>query len=621
MSYTALYRKFRPDTFEDVKGQDHIVKTLRNQIKADRIGHAYLFCGTRGTGKTTVAKILARAVNCEHPVDGNPCNECASCRAIASGASMNVIEIDAASNNGVDNIREIREEVAYPPTEGRYKVYIIDEVHMLSIGAFNALLKTLEEPPAHVIFILATTEIQKVPATILSRCQRYDFTRIGPEDIARRVEYIAGEEKLELTPDGAELIARLADGALRDALSILDTCAGVTAKIDADVVRRMAGVTDRSYLFRISDALEAQDGAAALAQLAQLRQQSVDVKRLTEELIAHYRALMLAALPGGQALLSGVSPEEEALYLEKGPQLGQREAIRAIRALGSALEHMTRGSDQRIELELALFSLSEPPQQMQAIPVQAVPARAAAQPAVVQPFASAPAAQPFASAPARPAPTAEPTPAQPQEAVPVQSAVPAASVPQTAEPEQAEISPAPAEETLPLPEEPPVQQTETPLPWEEPPASVEQPAAPESVQQPSVPPVQEKTAGPVPGKSDKTVQEGIAPFPYWEQVVQQLQEKDPMLYTYLRKSKAYFDGTRVLIDGGKTFRDFIRANKDSQRLIKKLIANVSGVAVPIGPYEPKTAGKAVSNAEQSLRALEKLGLDVSIEDSARKKRS
>ena len=619
--YRALYRKWRPQRFEDVVGQRAIVTALKNQITANRVGHAYLFTGVRGTGKTTCAKIFAKAVNCLHPVNGDPCGECEICRGIDNGSILDVVEMDAASNNGVDDIRDLRDETAYTPSACKYKVYIIDEVHMLSTAAFNALLKTLEEPPAHVIFILATTEIQKVPATILSRCQRYDFTRIGPEDIARRVEYIAGEEKLELTPDGAELIARLADGALRDALSILDTCAGVTAKIDADVVRRMAGVTDRSYLFRISDALEAQDGAAALAQLAQLRQQSVDVKRLTEELIAHYRALMLAALPGGQALLSGVSPEEEALYLEKGPQLGQREAIRAIRALGSALEHMTRGSDQRIELELALFSLSEPPQQMQAVPVQAVSARAAAQPAAVQPFASAPAAQPFASAPARPAPTAEPTPAQPQEAVPVQSAVPAASVPQTAVPEQAEISPAPAEETLPLPEEPPVQQTETPLPWEEPPASVEQPAAPEPVQQPSVPPVQEKTADPVPGKSDKTVQEGIAPFPYWEQVVQQLQEKDPMLYTYLRKSKAYFDGTRVLIDGGKTFRDFIRANKDSQRLIKKLIANVSGVAVPIGPYEPKTAGKVVSNAEQSLRALEKLGLDVSIEDSARKKRS
>lgn len=619
--YRALYRKWRPQRFEDVVGQRAIVTALKNQITANRVGHAYLFTGVRGTGKTTCAKIFAKAVNCLHPVNGDPCGECEICRGIDNGSILDVVEMDAASNNGVDDIRDLRDETAYTPSACKYKVYIIDEVHMLSTAAFNALLKTLEEPPAHVIFILATTEIQKVPATILSRCQRYDFTRIGPEDIARRVEYIAGEEKLELTPDGAELIARLADGALRDALSILDTCAGVTAKIDADVVRRMAGVTDRSYLFRISDALEAQDGAAALAQLAQLRQQSVDVKRLTEELIAHYRALMLAALPGGQALLSGVSPEEEALYLEKGPQLGQREAIRAIRALGSALEHMTRGSDQRIELELALFSLSEPPQQMQAVPVQAVPARVAAQPAAVQPFASAPAAQPFASAPARPAPTAEPTPAQPQEAVPVQSAVPAASVPQTVEPEQAKTSPAPAEETLPLPEEPPVQQTETPLPWEEPPASVEQPAAPEPVQQPSVPPVQEKTADPVPGKSDKTVQEGIAPFPYWEQVVQQLQEKDPMLYTYLRKSKAYFDGTRVLIDGGKTFRDFIRANRDSQRLIKKLIANVSGVAVPIGPYEPKTAGKAVSNAEQSLRALEKLGLDVSIEDSARKKRS
>ena len=619
--YRALYRKWRPQRFEDVVGQRAIVTALKNQITANRVGHAYLFTGVRGTGKTTCAKIFAKAVNCLHPVNGDPCGECEICRGIDNGSILDVVEMDAASNNGVDDIRDLRDETAYTPSACKYKVYIIDEVHMLSTAAFNALLKTLEEPPAHVIFILATTEIQKVPATILSRCQRYDFTRIGPEDIARRVEYIAGEENLELTPDGAELIARLADGALRDALSILDTCAGVTAKIDADVVRRMAGVTDRSYLFRISDALEAQDGAAALAQLAQLRQQSVDVKRLTEELIAHYRALMLAALPGGQALLSGVSPEEEALYLEKGPQLGQREAIRAIRALGSALEHMTRGSDQRIELELALFSLSEPPQQMQAAPVQAVPARAAAQPAAVQPFASAPAAQPFASAPARPAPAAEPTPAQPQEAVPVQSAVPAASVPQTVEPEQAEISPAPAEETLPLPEEPPVQQTETPLPWEEPPASVEQPAAPEPVQQPSVPPVQENTADPLPGKSDKTVQEGIAPFPYWEQVVQQLQEKDPMLYTYLRKSKAYFDGTRVLIDGGKTFRDFIRANKDSQRLIKKLIANVSGVAVPIGPYEPKVAGKAVSNAEQSLRALEKLGLDVSIEDSARKKRS
>ena len=620
--YRALYRKWRPQRFEDVVGQRAIVTALKNQITANRVGHAYLFTGVRGTGKTTCAKIFAKAVNCLHPVNGDPCGECEICKGIDNGSILDVVEMDAASNNGVDDIRDLRDETAYTPSACKYKVYIIDEVHMLSTAAFNALLKTLEEPPAHVIFILATTEIQKVPATILSRCQRYDFTRIGPEDIARRVEYIAGEEKLELSPDGAELIARLADGALRDALSILDTCAGVTAKIDADVVRRMAGVTDRSYLFRISDALEAQDGATALAQLAQLRQQSVDVKRLTEELIAHYRALMLAALPGGQSLLSGVSPEEEALYLEKGPQLGQREAIRAIRALGSALEHMTRGSDQRIELELALFGLSEPPQQPQAVPVQAAPVRAAAQPAAPQPFASATAVQPFASAPiSQPAipsvpvvqPAAEPKPVKAELSVP--SEIP---VEQT--------SPVQTEELPPLPEEPPVQQAGM-LPWDEPAAQAAQPAAPvsaelEPVPQPEPPkPAPTPAAKPVPEKPQDAGQEGTALYPYWPQVVQQLQEKDPMLYTYLRKSKAYFDGTRVLIDGGKTFRDFIRANKDSQRLIKKLIKDVSGTAVPIGPYEPKSAGKTVSNAEQSLRALEKLGLDVSIEDSARKTRS
>ena len=596
--YRALYRKWRPQRFEDVVGQRAIVTALKNQITANRVGHAYLFTGVRGTGKTTCAKIFAKAVNCLHPVNGDPCGECEICKGIDNGSILDVVEMDAASNNGVDDIRDLRDETAYTPSACKYKVYIIDEVHMLSTAAFNALLKTLEEPPAHVIFILATTEIQKVPATILSRCQRYDFTRIGPEDIARRVEYIAGEEKLELSPDGAELIARLADGALRDALSILDTCAGVTAKIDADVVRRMAGVTDRSYLFRISDALEAQDGATALAQLAQLRQQSVDVKRLTEELIAHYRALMLAALPGGQSLLSGVSPEEEALYLEKGPQLGQREAIRAIRALGSALEHMTRGSDQRIELELALFGLSEPPQQPQAVPVQAAPVRAAAQPAAPQPFASATAVQPFASAPTPQPPilsvpvvqpAAEPKPVKAEPSVPSEI-----SVEQT--------SPVQTEELPPLPEEPPVQQAGM-LPWDEPAAQAAQPAAPvpaelEPVPQPEPPkPAPTPAAKPVPEKPQDAGQEGTVLYPYWPQVVQQLQEKDPMLYTYLRKSKAYFDGTRVLIDGGKTFRDFIRANKDSQRLIKKLIKDVSGTAVPIGPYEPKSAGKTVSNAE------------------------
>ena len=617
--YRALYRKWRPQRFEDVVAQRGIVTALRNQVASGRVGHAYLFTGVRGTGKTTCAKIFARAVNCLHPKDGDPCGECEICKGIDNGSILDVVEMDAASNNGVDDIRDLRDETAYTPSACHYKVYIIDEVHMLSTAAFNALLKTLEEPPAHVIFILATTEIQKVPATILSRCQRYDFTRIGPEDIAQRVEYIAGQEGLELTTDGAELISRLADGAMRDALSILDTCAGVTAKIDADVVRRMAGVTDRSYLFRISDALEAQDGAAALAQLAALRQQSVDVKRLTEELIAHYRALMLAALPGGQSLLSGVSPEEEAQYLEKGPQLGQREAVRAIRTLGNALEHMTRGSDQRIELELALFTLSEPPQ---TAPAAAVSAQAAAPAApVVRPFVSAPAQpapQPFVSTPVTPPPAVQeplPAPAAEPTSAPEEPAVSPASVPE-------EPAPAPAEEELPPPpDEPPVAES-APLPWDEPTAPVTAPLPEETPAEASAPtaPAPEYTADPALSRPRKVAAEGINPFEQWSEVVKLLQEKDPMLHSYLRKSKAYFDGTRVLIDGGKTFRDFIRVNKDSQRLIKKLIAQVSGVAVPIGPYEPRTAAKHTSNAEQSLHALEKLGLEVSIEDSAKKKR-
>ena len=617
--YRALYRKWRPQRFEDVVAQRGIVTALRNQVASGRVGHAYLFTGVRGTGKTTCAKIFAKAVNCLHSKDGDPCGECEICKGIDNGSILDVVEMDAASNNGVDDIRDLRDETAYTPSACHYKVYIIDEVHMLSTAAFNALLKTLEEPPAHVIFILATTEIQKVPATILSRCQRYDFTRIGPEDIAQRVEYIAGQEGLELTTDGAELIARLADGAMRDALSILDTCAGVTAKIDADVVRRMAGVTDRSYLFRISDALEAQDGAAALAQLAALRQQSVDVKRLTEELIAHYRALMLAALPGGQSLLSGVSPEEEAQYLEKGPQLGQREAVRAIRTLGNALEHMTRGSDQRIELELALFTLSEPPQ---TVPTAAVSVQAAAPAApVVRPFVSAPAQpapQPFVSTPVTPPPAVQeplPAPAAEPTSAPEEPAVSPASVPE-------EPAPAPAEEELPPPpDEPPVAES-APLPWDEPAAPVTAPLPEETPAEASAPtaPAPEYTADPALSRPRKVAAEGINPFEQWSEVVKLLQEKDPMLHSYLRKSKAYFDGTRVLIDGGKTFRDFIRVNKDSQRLIKKLIAQVSGVAVPIGPYEPRTAAKHTSNAEQSLHALEKLGLEVSIEDSTKKKR-
>ena len=641
--YRALYRKWRPQRFEDVVGQRATVAALKNQVSAGRVGHAYLFTGVRGTGKTTCAKIFAKAVNCLHPQNGDPCGECAVCRGIDDGSILDVVEMDAASNNGVDDIRDLRDETAYTPTSCTYKVYIIDEVHMLSTAAFNALLKTLEEPPAHVIFILATTEIQKVPATIRSRCQRYDFTRISPEDIAGRVAQVAAAEQLNLTDKAAALIARLADGALRDALSILDTCAGVTADIDEGVVRQMAGVTDRGYLFRMSDAVAARDAASALAELAALRQQSVDVKRLTEELIAHYRSLMLAALPGGRDLLSGVSPDEETLYLEKGPALGRREAIRAIRALGAALEHMARGSDQRIELELALFSLTEPAQSQQAPAVQAAvsaaPARTAApQQAArqeVRPFAAAPA--PFQSAPV----TAQAAPAAPVQAAddlpPWEEPAPAASQPAakapaaSSAPVQAaddlppweEAAPAASQAAAKSPAAPsaPVQASDDLPPWEglEPPP--EPGADPTPAPQPEAQPAY--TADPQLNKPRRVADRSVNPYPQWGEVVDKIRETDPMLYGYLKKSKAYFDGVRVLIDGGKTFRDFIRVNKGSQRLIKKLIAQVSGIAVPIGPYEPEKAAatRPKTNAEESLHKLEALGLDVTIEDSARRRQS
>ena len=604
--YRALYRKWRPQRFEDVVGQRAIVAALKNQVAAGRVGHAYLFTGVRGTGKTTCAKIFAKAVNCLDPQNGDPCGQCAVCRGIDDGSILDVVEMDAASNNGVDDIRDLRDETAYTPSICRYKVYIIDEVHMLSTAAFNALLKTLEEPPAHVIFILATTEIQKVPATIRSRCQRYDFTRISPEDIAGRVSQVAGAEGLALTEGAAGLIARLADGALRDALSILDTCAGVTGQIDEDVVRRMAGVTDRSYLFRMSDALAARDAASALAELAALRQQSVDVKRLTEELIAHYRSLMLAALPGGRELLSGVSPEEEDLYLAKGPALGQREAVRAIRALGGALEHMARGSDQRIELELALFNLTAPDAQpapataaAQASPAPAARPQPAAQPQpAVRPFASGPVPAPAAEAPAaQPAPQAAPA----AEAQPDPASLPPWDEPSQTPPPPAEAAPA-RDEPLPPP---PAEEEAAPPPVEDAPAA--QPAF---------------AADPQLDKPRRVAGRDINPYPQWPEVVDCIRDTDPMLYGYLKKSKAYFDGVRVLIDGGKTFRDFIRVNKGSQRLIKKLIADVSGIAVPIGPYEPETsAGRPKASAEDSLHKLEALGLDVTIEDGPRRRHS
>ena len=303
MAYQALYRKWRPLEFEDVKGQEHIVTTLKNQIRADRIGHAYLFCGTRGTGKTTVAKIFAKAVNYEHPVDGSPCGECPTCKAIAEGRSMNVIEIDAASNNGVDNIREIRDEVQYSPTEGRYKVYIIDEVHMLSIGAFNALLKTLEEPPAYVIFILATTEAHKIPVTILSRCQRYDFHRISIETIAGRLSQLMEAEHINVEEKAIRYVAKAADGSMRDALSLLDQCIAFYLGQDLkyENVLEVLGAVDTAVFAEMLSYILKADTYACMQLLEQIIMQGRDLGQFVSDFVWYLRNLLLVKTTDDEA--------------------------------------------------------------------------------------------------------------------------------------------------------------------------------------------------------------------------------------------------------------------------------------------------------------------------------
>ncbi|WP_102050371.1 DNA polymerase III subunit gamma/tau [Pygmaiobacter massiliensis] len=370
----ALYRKYRPKTFADVFGQKSITEALKNQIASGKVGHAYIFTGTRGTGKTTCAKIFARAVNCLDPQDGEPCGVCANCRGLEEGSILDVVEIDAASNNGVDDIRDLRDEAVYTPTNCKYKVYIVDEVHMLSTSAFNALLKIMEEPPSHVIFILATTEIHKVPATILSRCQRYDFGRIRPEIIEERLTIVANEENIPVTPEAKRLIAHLADGALRDALSILDTCASATEEaVDEPLVRRMAGVTDKSYLFSLSDAVKEQDAAKAILLVAELREKAIDMKRLCEELIHHYRSLMLAAANAADSTGAPDAALAER-YKKEAAEIPLPVALNALRKLGDCLDRMGRGTDPRIELELCLVGLCTP----QAAPVAAAPAVAKA---------------------------------------------------------------------------------------------------------------------------------------------------------------------------------------------------------------------------------------------------
>lgn len=362
MSYTALYRKFRPGEFDEVKGQDHISQTLQNQIKANRIGHAYLFCGTRGTGKTSVAKIFAKAVNCQHPMDGSPCGECEMCKAISAGTSMNVIEIDAASNNGVDNIREIREEVAYRPTEGKYKVYIIDEVHMLSIGAFNALLKTLEEPPEYVIFILATTEVHKIPITILSRCQRYDFKRITIDTIAARLSELMDKEGVEVEERAIRYIAKAADGSMRDALSLLDQCIAfyLGQKLTYDHVLEVLGAVDTEVFSKLLREILQRDVVKVLGILEELIMQGRELSQLATDFTWYMRNLLLAKSSDNMEDVLDVSTENLAQLKEESEMVDYDTLIRYIRIFSELSNQLKYATQKRVMLEVALIKLCKP---------------------------------------------------------------------------------------------------------------------------------------------------------------------------------------------------------------------------------------------------------------------
>lgn len=361
MSYTALYRKYRPADFGSVIGQEHIVRTLKNQIITGRVSHAYLFCGTRGTGKTSVAKIFAKAINCMNNENGEPCGECEVCRNIAAGRSINVIEIDAASNNGVDNVREIREEVMYPPTEGRYKVYIIDEVHMLSAGAFNALLKTLEEPPAHVIFILATTDPQKVPVTILSRCQRFDFKRIPSADAVECIKKYLKEENIEADDNALKYICSLADGSMRDALSLLDQCISFYfgEKITLDKVLKVSGNVDKSVYFDITDAIVSKNPKKVLDIIASVVEDGRDIAQFTVGLISHFRNLLVVISSKGETGILDMSEENLNKYKAAAEKLSVSELIYFIKELSAFSAELKYAPNKRVMLEVELIKLTE----------------------------------------------------------------------------------------------------------------------------------------------------------------------------------------------------------------------------------------------------------------------
>lgn len=541
--YQVLYRKYRPKVFSDVYGQDHVTSTLKNEIKNGRVSHAYLFTGSRGTGKTTCAKILAKAVNCEHNIYGEPCNECEVCKGLDNGSIYDVVEIDAASNNGVDNIRELRDETNYAPSRGKYRVYIIDEVHMLSTGAFNALLKTLEEPPAHVIFILATTEVHKLPATILSRCQRFDFKRIQPETMAVRLKEVAGLEGLELDDDAAVLIARIADGALRDGLSILDQCAGRSKTITPDLVSEVAGLAGREAMYKLSDCIANNDSNTAISIISDLYQNSFDMERLCVEMINHFRNFLVAKTVRKSRELIICTDDEYNTILEASKNFTVESIVFALDLFQNTLVTIKGGASARIEVEMAFIKLCEP--KMDESIASLLDRISKLENAV-------------------------------KNGVKVQ----AASV-------QTQVStPEPKAEYIPKEEpkiEPKTEQSVAPEPAVEPvPAEPEQPAREEQPPVVETPPIEHRPTQPA-ANPNETME-----FTQWGDFMDVLHRTNIPLFGVLSGSKGYVRGEFFLLDSpNPAVRDFIKLPIHSKS-IKAALLEVTGVHYKLGLFKRQT---------------------------------
>ena len=549
--YQVLYRKYRPKVFADVYGQDHITSTLKNEIQNGRVSHAYLFTGSRGTGKTTCAKILAKAVNCENNINGEPCNECEVCKGLDNGSIYDVVEIDAASNNGVDNIRELRDETNYAPSRGKYRVYIIDEVHMLSTGAFNALLKTLEEPPAHVIFILATTEVHKLPATILSRCQRFDFKRIQPETMAVRLKEVAGKENLSLDDDAAVLIARIADGALRDGLSILDQCAGRSKEINSELVSEVAGLAGKEAMYKLSNCIANKDCNSAMSIISELYQSSFDMERLCVEMINHFRNFLVAKTVRKSRELIICTDDEYNMIMDASKAFSVEGIIYALDLFQNTLVTIKGGASARIEVEMAFVKLCEPKLE------ESIGS-------ILERVASLEKALAGGTVTVKPVQAQQPSPIEP-----------------VAEPKPKPI----------VQKEDPVVQPE--------PEQISEPI-PEQISQPTepiAPPEQNATASTVANNdSNETVE-----FAQWGEFMDALHKTNIPLFGVLSGSKGYVRGQFFLLDSpNPTVRDFIKMPMHSKS-IKKALYDVTGIQYKLGLF--KRTGDAPAKKRDPLEDL------------------